>query len=423
MPFEFIFYLLVTAATPSSSLPPPRTAVIPDDPLFARQVSFLDPGGAISFDVVNWRASPRTFECTAGIDLDVTRAWAITTGSRETIVALLDDGFFYAHEDVRENIWANPGETGRDAHGYDKATNGLDDDGDGYVDDVMGWDFRFGDPDPDGYVFDGMDPTRIQPYAHSTPAMGIIGAIGNNGIGVAGINWAVSMMLLKIGAQGIKRGEIDEARPRLAAEAIRYAADNGARVINWSGFVNDTRPESLAILKASIDYAEARGVLLVVGAGNFATDIDLEENFIYPQCFANDNILTVAEVDLTGRLDRASGRDHVSGSCYGVKNVDIAAIARNYSTEVRHGRSAYGLAGGTSNAAPVVTGVAALVLSVRPELDGLDVKRILMESARRLPSLDGRVGCGGIVDAYAAVRMAQRYEVGRDEDEPRPRRR
>ena len=131
-----------------------------------------------------------------------------------------------------------------------------------------GWDFAFDDPDPDCYIFDGMRRDSIQPYWHSISALGIIGAKGNNGIGVAGINWDVSMMLLKIGAQGIGRDEKDTERPGRAAKAIRYAADNGARVINWSGFVSDPTPAALEELRAAIEYAGKKNVLLVVGAGN-----------------------------------------------------------------------------------------------------------------------------------------------------------
>ena len=399
---------IVTTGMCQASAPP---ANIPDDPLWERQVSYRNPGGTITFDIASWRASARTFRCVRGIDLNLTRAWSITTGSEGVVVAILDDGFFYDHEDIRENIWRNSGEVGIDEHGYDKRFNGVDDDANGYVDDVMGWDFAFGDPDPDGYVFDGMDPTRVQPYSHSIPALGIIGARGDNGVGVAGINWRVSMMLLKIGAQGIRRGEVDTRRPHRAAEAIRYAADNGAKVINWSGFVNDTSPEALAVLREAIDYAASKRVLLVVAAGNNANDIDLEENFLFPQCFDNENILTVAEIDFRGELDRNSGRHRISGSCFGVRKVDVAALARNYTTALRHGRSAYRLGGGSSNSAPVATGVAGLILSVRPDLDGLQVKQIIMDSVRPLPALEGRILSGGMVDALAAVELAQRFNV------------
>jgi len=134
-------------------------------------------------------------------------------GSRKVVIAVLDDGFFYNHEDLAGNIWANPGESGPDASGHPKETNGKNDDVNGYIDDLMGWDFAFGDPDPNCYIFDGMRKDRIQTHWHSISALDIVGAKGNNGIGVAGINWNVSMMLLKIGAQGIGRDEKDTIRP------------------------------------------------------------------------------------------------------------------------------------------------------------------------------------------------------------------
>ena len=233
--------------------------VVPNDPLFKFQFSFNNPGGKLTIPSYSYKPAAKDYEAVKGIDPDLLRAWAVTTGKKDVVVAVLDDGFFYNHEDIRDNIWKNPGESGPDKDGYPKETNGIDDDGNGHVDDVIGWDFAFDDPDPDCYVFDGMDATRIQPYWHSISALGIIGAKGNNGLGVAGINWEVSMMLLKIGAQGV-RG-VDLKRNERAARAIRYATDNGARIMNWSGFVDDLRPEALKQLQAAIDYAETKGVL------------------------------------------------------------------------------------------------------------------------------------------------------------------
>lgn len=383
---------------------PAAERVIPNDPLFKLQYSFNNPGGKLVIDSYSYKPSAKEYDAVKGIDPDMTRAWAVTTGKKDVVVALLDDGFFYQHEDIKDNIWKNPGESGLDKNGYPKETNGIDEDGNGYVDDVMGWDFAFDDPDPDSYIFDGMDATKIQPYWHSISAMGIIGAKGNNGIGVAGINWDVSMMLLKIGTQGI-RG-IDLNRCGRAANAIRYAADNGARVINWSGFVQDLWPESLALLKSAIDYAGEKGVLLVVGAGNDGKNVDLKENFTYPVSFENENILTVAEIDFKGELYRYKIGERVLGSNFGEKNVDIAAIGMNYTTFLKNNRSVYALGGGTSNSTLVVTGVAALVLSVRPELKVLELKKILMDSATPLPSLKGKIKSGGMVNAYQAIQLA-----------------
>jgi len=216
------------------------------------------------------------------------------------------------------------------------------------------------------------------------------------------------MMLLKIGARGTKRGDFDRLRVDRAVKAIHYAVDHGAKVINWSGFVDDKRPDKLAGLKAAIQYAGAHDVLVVVAAGNSMKDLDEDQNCTYPQCFNEPNMLNVAEIGFDGELDAYSGSDRISGSNYGVHRVHIAAIARNFTTDVRNGVSVYRLAGGTSNAAPVVTGIAALVLSVRPELKAVELRQVLMDSSRKLASLKGKIASGGLVDAYGAVTLAMR---------------
>ncbi len=393
------------AAVLAWQAPGPR--VIPNDPYFKDQISFLNPGGAITIERSSAKPSPVTIDALAGIDADITRAWTISTGSKRVVAAVLDDGFFYNHEDLAGNIWTNPGESGLDATGHPKETNGIDDDKNGYVDDVMGWDFAFDDPDPDCYIFDGMRKDRIQPYWHSISALGIIGARGNNGIGVAGINWDISMMLLKIGAQGTGRGEKDTARPGRAARAIRYAADNGARVINWSGFVSDPAPTALEELRAAIEYAGRKDVLLVVAAGNSGLDIDKPINFTFPACFPLDNILTVAMIDFRGGLVRYKAGDRWLGSNYGMRNVDIAALDQNFTTFLKNGRSTYELAEGTSNSGPVVAGIAALTLSVNPNLSALELKKLLMDTATPLPGLKGKIACGGMVNAYKALLAAK----------------
>ena len=349
------------------------------------------------------------FVAEKGIDLNIEKAWAITTGSKSVVVALLDDGFCYDHPDLRDNIWHNPGEIGKDVNGFDKETNGVDDDHNGYVDDVLGWDFAFDSPDVDCHVFDGMDKDRIAAYPHSMVPMGIIGAKGNNGIGVAGINWDVSMMLLKIGAQGLGRGEVDTARVGRVARAIRYAADNGARVINWSGFVDDVRPERLAVLREAFAYAASKNVLIVVSAGNSAQNLDVDEkNCMFPQCFALENLIHVAEIDFQGKLYRApESSKFVGGSNYGKRLVEIAALGQNYATQTVGGVGTYALGGGTSCAAPVVSGVAALMLSVNPKLTAVELKTLLMQSVTKLPTLKGKIASEGMVNAYQAVLAAQ----------------
>jgi len=111
--------------------------IIPNDKYFKNELSYYHPGGKITVDTKSYEPSPKEFVIAPGVTLDITHAWAISTGSKSVVVALLDDGFFYDHEDLKDNIWHNPGETGRDANGYPKESNGKDDDGNGYVDDVI----------------------------------------------------------------------------------------------------------------------------------------------------------------------------------------------------------------------------------------------------------------------------------------------
>ncbi len=343
----------------------------------------------------------------AGIGLDLPAAWAVTTGSHSVIVAVLDDGFAYTHEDVAENVWRNPGETGLDSAGLPKAANGRDDDGNGYIDDVVGYDFAFDDPDPDPYVFDGMVRNRVQPYWHSISALGIIGARGNNRIGVAGINWEVSVMLLKIGAQGEGRGQGDSMRAIRAVRATRYAIDNGARVINWSGFVRDTSTRRLAMLRDALRYVTERDVLFVVGAGNDGVDIDDDAHCLYPQCFSGPATIRVAELDFDGSLVRFRVGDQWRGSNFGKRRVEIAAIGQNFTTMIHHAQSTYSLTAGTSNAGPVVAGVAALMLAANPRLHASELRALLMDTAMPVPALAETIASGGTVNAYRAVAAAR----------------
>ncbi len=184
-------------------------------------------------------------------------------------------------------------------------------------------------------------------------------------------------------------------------------------MVNWSGFVQDLRSESLALLKAAINYAGEKGVLLIVGAGNDGKNVDLKENFTYPVSFEKENILTVAEIDFKGELYRYKIGERVLGSNFGEKSVDIAALGMNYSTFLKNNRSVYALSGGTSNSTPVVTGIAALVLSIRPELKALELKKILMDSAIRLPSLKGKIKSNGMINAYQAIQLARKDQTSR----------
>ena len=200
--------------------------------------------------------------------------------------------------------------------------------------------------------------------------------------------------------------EIDYQRIERAIRAIRYAADNGARIINWSGFLNDDRPDKLASLKDAIRYAASKNALLVAAAGNDGRDIDRDENCLYPQCTESENIVNVAEVDFKGELYKYKIDGQTRGSNWGIRRVQIAAIGDNFTTSLKDNRSVYGVQGGTSNAAPVVSGVAGLVLSVRPKLTAVQLKEILIKSVTPLDSLKDKIASGGVVNAYRAVKLA-----------------
>lgn len=218
-------------------------------------------------------------------DIDAVEAWDVTKGSRNIIIAVIDSGIAYNHPDLSGNIWINTAEQ--------SGKSGIDDDGNGYADDIYGWDFI----DNDGYPLDL--------NSHGTHVAGIIGACGNNGIGITGIMWAVKIMPLRfLGVSGT--GDTLNA-----ADAIVYAADHGARIINasWAGYKYSNA------LYDAIDYVRKKGVLFVAAAGNEENNNDIEP--AYPGSYNLPNIISVAATDDSDNL--------ASFSNYGAKSVDLGA--------------------------------------------------------------------------------------------------
>jgi subtilisin family serine protease len=179
-------------------------------------------------------------------------------------------------------------------------------------------------------------------------------------------------------------------------------------VLNWSGYVTDTRPGTGTILRDAIRYAALHDVLVVVGAGNDRKDLDREENCVYPQCLDEPNLLRVAQLASDGSLYEYQVDGQRRGSNYGPRRVEIAAMGEHFTTGLRDNNSTYDLSNGTSNAAPVITGVAALVLSVRPALTTAELKRVLLESATILPALRGTVQGARAINPSEALRRALR---------------
>jgi subtilisin family serine protease len=297
---------------------------------------------------------------TPGDDIDAEHAWNIGTGSRAVKVAVIDTGVDYSHPDLAANIWTNPGEI---------PGNGIDDDHNGFVDDVHGWDFANDDNDP------------MDDVGHGTHVSGTIGALAENGIGVAGVNWQVTIIPVKfLGGDG-------SGTTADAITAIDYATLVGARVMNnsWGG------GSYSQLLLDAIDRAGTAGALFVAAAGNATNDND---NFpSYPATYAAPNIVSVAAIDRNDHL--------ASFSNYGHASVDLGAPGVSILSTLPTGK--YGTFSGTSMATPHVTGVAALVLSVAPNLTVPLLKQRLLLSTVPIPSLAGITVTGGRLNAARAL--------------------
>lgn len=253
-------------------------------------------------------------------DIDAEEAWNIEKGNRQVIVGIIDTGIDYDHEDLRLNMWRNPGEINN---------NNIDDDNNGYVDDYYGWDFFFEDNNP----FDDNQ--------HGTHVAGTIGAVGNNARGVVGVNWQISLMALKF-LDDKGTGSTSDA-----IEAIVYASDMGANVLNnsWGG------GGFSQALKDAITYAKNKGVLFVAAAGNDSKDTDLDPN--YPSNYDVENVISVAA---------STNNDKLAGfSNYGTETVDLAAPGEYIYSTIPNSR--YASLSGTSMATPHVAGAAALIWS------------------------------------------------------------
>lgn len=293
-------------------------------------------------------------------DIDAPEAWDIQTGTSSVIVAVIDTGTDYNHEDLSANIWTNPREI---------PENGIDDDGNGFVDDIRGWDFINGDNDP------------LDDNSHGTHCSGIIAAEGNNGVGIAGVSWTARIMPLKfMNAAGL--GTTTDA-----ILAIQYAVQMGAKVMSnsWGG---DGFSQAL---KDAIEFAHEAGVLFVATAGNNGVNNDVTP--YYPASYDVPNIIAVAATDHNDELALSSN--------YGVNSVDLGAPGVDIlSTVLNNG---YGYRSGTSMAAPYVAGTAALLAAEYPGLTHEEIKAGILDSADKIPSLTGITASKGRLNAYGAL--------------------
>lgn len=285
-------------------------------------------------------------------DIDAPEAWAIHKGSREVVVGVIDSGLDTSHPDLAANVWRNPNEI---------PGNRLDDDENGYVDDVHGWDFYSGDALPN------------DPNGHGTHVAGTIGAVGNNGIGVTGVAWEVSLAGLRF-LEASGTGTTSDA-----VEAVSYATHQKMTLTSnsWSG------PSHSLALKSVIDDAGASGILFVAAAGNVFSNTDVRPQ--YPAAYPSSNIISVAATTQQDRL--------ASYSNYGLVSVDLAAPGSEIYSTLPDGK--YGLKSGTSMAAAYVTGALAVLKAHHPFYTITELKDRLLADVDRLTSLNGNCVTGG----------------------------
>ena len=360
---------------------------LPNDPLFGKQWHLFNTGQGSGRD---------------NVDIWAPEAWAIRSSTPNTTVAVIDGGVDLAHEDLINNLWVNSGEI---------PNNNNDDDGNGKSDDYHGWDFANNAPLSIG-------------HNHGTHVAGTIGAEGNNGIGVTGVTWDVNLMSLDV--FGLNKGASDAN----IWEAIRYATDNGANVINMSlgstykGTVSEfiaAEPDTHNGYYDALTYAVNNGVTVVIAAGNDNLSFD-KKWFTSPSYLSEfiPGVISVGAVANSGQRASysnygtkitigAPGGDFKSSGVF--KEEDALFATSPISPQLaRPGYyqidSMYGYMNGTSMAAPIVAGAVALIHEENPNLTPSDIENILQSSAKNYRDLNGFVRDGAFLDIENALKKA-----------------
>jgi len=343
----------VSAASPNYVLE--KTALLPNDTLFGLQWDKNNTAGLPGY----------VFDA----DIDAPEAWEqFGTGTSAPVIAVFDTGIDYGHEDLIANMWRNPGEI----------PNGIDDDGNGYVDDIYGWDFTDGDSDP-------MDED-----GHGTHVSGIAGAVGNNGKGIAGVNWTVQLMAIRM----LDGGGLSEAIAGMDY-IIRMKTDYGVNIVvaNHSWGIPDLRQS--AVLEQAFNDGVAAGIVQVVSAGNDAENNDVAGSV--PATMPVDGMIVVAATDPADELADFSN--------WGVQSVDIGAPGVEIMSTLPG--NTYGYNQGTSMAAPQVSGAVALLKSIAPSLSVAESIDLIYQGADPVPDLAGRVTTGGRLNIWNSAKLLE----------------
>lgn len=296
-----------------------------------------------------------------------------TSATQTIIVAVVDTGIDYTHEDLKDVVWVNEGEI---------PGNGIDDDNNGYVDDVYG--INTLTRDSQGRATGNNKDT----HSHGTHVSGTIGAKQNNGIGITGIASNVKIMGIKTVPNNSDETDVD------VAESFIYAAKNGAKIINCS-FGKDSN-EGKNLIPDTLKYIQDNyGVLVIAAAGNSSANIDKYPT--YPASHPSENLLIVASTTNTGALSGFSN--------YGKINVDVAAPGSNIYSTTPGNR--YEMMSGTSMASPTTTGVAAEILSHYPNLSPIQLKQVLMGSVTTNARYTEKMVSGGRIDLLKGLELAR----------------
>lgn len=316
-----------------------------------------------------------TTNAVKGMDINISPAWkqydSSTQEHRKVVVAVIDTGIDISHPELKDAIWVNEDEIPGD---------GIDNDGNGFIDDVNGWNFFHNN----NQVFVGEEDD------HGTHAAGTIGA-SRGTLGVTGITDNQYVKIMPVKALGSEYGVGDETA---VINAIKYAEANGASICNLSFGTTQYYPELEKVMRES-------KMLFIIAAGNGdkkGIGIDIDKSPDYPSSFGLDNTITVANLMFDGNLAESSN--------YGVQNVDIAAPGVYIVSTTT--KKSYGFMTGTSMSAPMVTGAAAMLYSYRTDLDLMGVKNAIINSAKKLDGLNGKIASGGMLDTYAAINYGVR---------------
>ena len=367
---------------------PLETMSLTDDPYSATQWWLENTG---TYSKADPSGSSYKITSTPDIDIDAEEGWPLyrseVSGAHVVTVAVIDTGIDYRHEDLKDAMWINEDEI---------PDNGIDDDHNGYIDDIYGWDFYNDDSDVCHYIENDDGTYEADPADrddHGTHLAGIIVARANNQVGISGIARYLQtrVMSLKIHGGPDRKGSVSDA-----IKAISYAQREGASVCNisWGTY------SASSALETAIDRST---MLFVCAAGNYGNDNDITP--LYPASFDLPNIISVAYVDCDGLLP--------ADSSYGATSVDLAAPSTDiYSTIV----GSCGYMSGSSMAAPQVSAVAAILFSLKSNLIPASVKDVIISNTKPLDSLSGKCVSGGLLNLYRC--MKAKDDLIRDKEAP-----